>query len=363
MRFSAHQVAAAPLVGVLVLVLAAWLGQPLTARAESAEWPLEVPADVLVTFGATYASADGRTATHRGVDLAAESGDLVVSPSAGVLRFVGRVPAVGVSGTQLALTIERDDGLKFTLMPLDSACVTAGTRLEAGTPIGEVAGQGDASSADVHLHVGARRGELYVDPLEFLDAGSSTSGTPEAQTSGTPEGSTSTAQAATAVAADVASAPRSASRPALVPRAAPVAQSNAPQTNAAERTTIARAMTAQTDITVTDPTRSSTTRTTGAEPGEAAAGQYGAAAFGAGSASAGSLRPSLEKLLTSVTNRSVPAAGRALSRLVRAWFVAAIALLAAAGALWPLWRHTQSVEEPGLCVAPVGGEIAAAAGR
>ncbi len=361
MRFSSHQVAAAPIVAVLVLVLAAWLGQPLTARAESAEWPLEVPADVLVAFGGTYTGADGGPVTHRGVDLAAESGDRVLSPCAGVVRFVGSIPAVGLSGTQRALTIERDDGLRFTLMPLDSVCVPAGTRLEAGTSMGEVAGQGDASSADVHLHVGARRGELYVDPLEYLGAGSSTGGTPEAGTARTQQGPSSAAQPTTAEAAG-RSEPRAASHAASVAEVASAARSRAPEPNTVARATSERESTVRTVIEIPDLRLARDTRTTGSRFGEAA-GQQGAAAVGADSASAGSFRSSFEKLLTSVTNRSVPAAGRTLSRLVRAWFVATIALLAAAGALWPLWRRAESVEEPGPCVAPVGGEIAAAAGR
>lgn len=363
MRSSSHHVAPALRVAGLVLVLAAWLGQPLPAHADNAEWPLQVPADILVAFGGTYTGADGRPVTHRGVDLAAESGDLVVSPSAGVVRFVGRVPAVGVSGTQLALTIERDDGLRFTLMPLGSACVALGALVDVGTAVAEVAAQGDSSSAGTHLHVGARRGELYVDPLEFLDAGASTREASEPEAAGEPEGSTGAAQSTTAAAPRATSAPHSVSHSASAAEVASAARSKSPEANTAVQPMSERESTARTSIEIADSRLSRNTRTTGSGFGEAAAGQHGAAAVGADAASAGSLRSSLGKLLTSATNRSVPAAGRTLSRLVRAWFVAAIALLAAAGALWPLWRRAQSVEEPGPCVAPVGGEIAAAAGR
>lgn len=361
MRSSSHTVRFALSAAGAALLLAAWLAQPLVAHAGGLGWPLEQPAEVLAAFGTTYASADGRTATHRGVDLAAESGDRVLSPCAGMVRFVGRVPAVDSSGTQLALTIEGDDGLRFTLMPLGSTCAPTGARVGIGAAVAEVAGQGDGSSADTHLHVGARRGELYVDPLEYLGAGSSTGGTPEARTAGTQHGPSSAAQPTTAEAAG-RSEPRAASHAASVAEVAPAAQSRAPEPNTVARATSERESTARTAIEIPDSRLARDTRTTGSGFGEAA-GQHGAAAVDADSASAGSSRSSLGKLLTSVTNRSVPAAGRTLSRLVRAWFVAAIALLAAAGALWPLWRRAQSVEEPGPCVAPVGGEIAAAAGR
>jgi len=96
-----------------------------SAQAQSLGWPLSSAAEVITAFGTSYTGADGTGATHRGVDLAAQQGDLVLAPCSGVVRFVGRVPATGISGTQLAMAIERADGVRFTLMPLAAARVAS----------------------------------------------------------------------------------------------------------------------------------------------------------------------------------------------------------------------------------------------
>ena len=92
---------------LLVCGFTAWalvamgFAQPGTALAG---WPLAQDAQLRLAFGASYTAGDGRSATHRGVDLAAEAGDRVVAPLAGHVTFAGSVPAVG-GGTQRAVTI------------------------------------------------------------------------------------------------------------------------------------------------------------------------------------------------------------------------------------------------------------------
>jgi len=131
-----------------------------------AGWPLAQDARVSLGFGARYATEDGTGAIHRGVDVAADEGDRVLAPLAGRVTFAGNVPAAG-GGTMRAATIQTAQGL-ITLMPLARLDVTRGAELGEGDGVGTIAATGDASSVETHLHVGARRGDLYVDPLGLI---------------------------------------------------------------------------------------------------------------------------------------------------------------------------------------------------
>jgi murein DD-endopeptidase MepM/ murein hydrolase activator NlpD len=105
-------------------------------------------------------------AGHRGVDLAASPGELVLSPAAGVVTFAGPVAGRAV------LVVAHDDGLRTSLEPVVGS-VEPGTRVGAGAAVGTVQ---DAAVDGVHgghcaavcVHWGVRRGERYVDPLALL---------------------------------------------------------------------------------------------------------------------------------------------------------------------------------------------------
>ncbi|HEV6952190.1 MAG TPA: peptidoglycan DD-metalloendopeptidase family protein [Promicromonospora sp.] len=104
---------------------------------------------------------------HRGVDLTAAVGALVLAPGAGVVSFSGRVAGRGV------VVVTHPDGLRSSLEPV-TAAVPAGTAVAAGAVIGAVEGGGPAPSVASHcaprscLHWGVRRGERYLDPLALL---------------------------------------------------------------------------------------------------------------------------------------------------------------------------------------------------
>jgi hypothetical protein len=348
---------------LLLLVL------PAAACATSVSWPVAGPARVVVTFGASYEVADGRQATHRGADLEAEPCQAVLSPCVGLVTFAGRVPATDGSGTQLAVTIESAEGVRFTLMPLASAETSAGARVQAGAVIGTAAERGDGSSPVAHLHVGARRGDLYVDPLPLLGvtAVSSEAGGPGEDLAGQDIGQAASASAAAAVS----------SGPAALVSAH--ASGEAASLSAATQDAVAGQALAPGVANVPVATSEPGAESAPAEQGLAGAapgawftafkvGQSSwhapsVAGTNGGAASSPGGRSLLADMLASLASRGVPSALGSLNRLLRAWLVAAIALLAATGALWPLWRHTPSVGEPCPRVAPVGSEIAAAAGR
>jgi hypothetical protein len=131
-------------------------------------WPLPGPGPVVLGFGESYMSADGSTSVHRGVDIASPAGSAVTGVLDGTVTFAGRVPA-GEGATTIAVTVESGD-VRLTYMPLSEASVACGEPVMAGARLGMLAASGDRSSADAHLHLGARRGSLYIDPMPFLKA-------------------------------------------------------------------------------------------------------------------------------------------------------------------------------------------------
>ncbi|HSK48436.1 MAG TPA: peptidoglycan DD-metalloendopeptidase family protein [Coriobacteriia bacterium] len=104
------------------------------------------------------------------------AGAAVESPVDGTVRFVGRIPTAD-GDTMLCATIDGDSGT-VTLMPLQSAVVHKGDSVDAGEAVGTLAAQGDSSSAAAHLHVGLKKGDVYVDPSPLLTAAAPAPQTP-----------------------------------------------------------------------------------------------------------------------------------------------------------------------------------------
>lgn len=130
------------------------------------------------------------TGRHCGVDLAAVAGAEVFSPEGGRVVFAGQVPADG-GGTCGAVTIAFGGDLRVSLMPLAEVFVSEGGDVGQGECIGTLAASGDGSTAEPHLHVGLRRGDLYIDPTGFIEAAAAqadapkdTHGVPQVESSG-----------------------------------------------------------------------------------------------------------------------------------------------------------------------------------
>lgn len=169
--------------GVLAAVLVL-VAVPAFASAWSP--PLDA-VRVLLPFGASYAGK-----THHGIDLGSAAGAEVSSPACGTVTFAGSVPADD-GGTCVAVTVLTADGLKVTLLPLQSAFVSAGATVSAGEAVGLVAATGDDSSAEPHVHLSIRRGDAYLDPAPFLPSAA----TPVPPTAPTAAGSESSEGAVT----------------------------------------------------------------------------------------------------------------------------------------------------------------------
>ncbi|WP_455833889.1 M23 family metallopeptidase [Pseudarthrobacter siccitolerans] len=97
---------------------------------------------------------------HRGVDLeSASDGVQVTSPAAGTVSFVGVVVDRPV------ITIDHGNGLRSSFEPVESSLAT-GSVVAAGQPIGTLLPGHCAATSCVHW--GVRRGDGYVNPLQFV---------------------------------------------------------------------------------------------------------------------------------------------------------------------------------------------------
>ncbi|HET8681695.1 MAG TPA: peptidoglycan DD-metalloendopeptidase family protein [Micromonosporaceae bacterium] len=128
------------------------------AQASRYRWPLDGVPAVARRFAPP---PDPWLAGHRGVDLAAQPGQLVRAAGSGVVHFAGPLAGRGV------VSIRHTDGLRTTYEPVIAA-VGVGAAVRAGDPIGVVAAAHAGCPVVTCLHWGARRGDLYLDPLALL---------------------------------------------------------------------------------------------------------------------------------------------------------------------------------------------------
>ncbi|TLM85285.1 M23 family metallopeptidase [Pseudarthrobacter sp. NamE5] len=142
-------------VGAAAEVRAAGAG-PVAAEP-SWQWPLAPRPQVLRDFDPP---PKPWLSGHRGVDLGAVSdGVQVASPEAGTVSFVGVVVDRPV------ITVDHGNGLRSSFEPVEST-LAAGSPVAAGQAIGTiVAGHCPAASC---VHWGVRRGDDYVNPLQFV---------------------------------------------------------------------------------------------------------------------------------------------------------------------------------------------------
>jgi hypothetical protein len=103
---------------------------------------------------------------HRGVDLDAPPGTPVHAAERGRVHHAGQVAGV------LWVSIDHEDGVRTSYGPLAALRVRAGDDVDRGGIIGLLAdgGHGDPG-ADRGLHLGARRGGTYIDPLRLPGLG------------------------------------------------------------------------------------------------------------------------------------------------------------------------------------------------
>ncbi|MFP3465065.1 murein hydrolase activator EnvC family protein [Leifsonia sp. SIMBA_070] len=132
-------------------------GEVRTAVAAARwEWPLSPH-----VLQAPYAApATPYAAGHRGIDLAAVPGAVVIAPSDAVVRFSGVVVDRPV------LTLDHGGGVLSSYEPVASE-LPVGALVARGAVVGAVASGGHC--AEACLHVGVRVDGEYVSPLLFFD--------------------------------------------------------------------------------------------------------------------------------------------------------------------------------------------------
>jgi murein DD-endopeptidase MepM/ murein hydrolase activator NlpD len=123
-------------------------------------WPLE-PRPALINGYAP--PAQPWLPGHRGVDLAARPGQLVLSAGTGRVSFAGRVAGRGV-------VVVDHGALRTTYQPV-RATVRVGANVAAGSVLGRMEVFGSHCFPHVCLHWGLLRGDRYVDPLTLVGGG------------------------------------------------------------------------------------------------------------------------------------------------------------------------------------------------
>jgi murein DD-endopeptidase MepM/ murein hydrolase activator NlpD len=130
---------------------------PTPVEAPSWQWPLTPRPAVLKAFDPP---PKPWLSGHRGVDLQAVSdGVQVTSPAA------GRVSFVGVVVDRPVITIDHGNGLRSSFEPVEST-LAAGNVVAAGEPVGTL--HAGHCAAVPCVHWGVRRGDDYLNPLQFV---------------------------------------------------------------------------------------------------------------------------------------------------------------------------------------------------
>jgi murein DD-endopeptidase MepM/ murein hydrolase activator NlpD len=155
-----RSVALLPLVVVLLTTSAPATAEPVAPAPAVAlwTWPVDEPLRVTRPFDAPDSPYGPG---HRGVDLAGEPGAPVVAAGAGVVVFAGMVAGRPV------VSVDHPGGLRTTYEPVDPA-VGAGSAVDRGTALGVLVPGHAGCPVAACLHWGARRGEIYLDPLTLL---------------------------------------------------------------------------------------------------------------------------------------------------------------------------------------------------
>jgi murein DD-endopeptidase MepM/ murein hydrolase activator NlpD len=146
----------------LMVTVALVCAPPARADDDRLSWPLRPQPAVLRMFDAP---SPNWNRGHRGVDLAAASGQAVYAAGAGTVVFAGKL-----AGRPL-VSIAHPGGLRTTYEPVRPS-VRVGQRVAAGAVIGELEAGHDGCAVDACLHWGAMWGPAsradYVDPLGLL---------------------------------------------------------------------------------------------------------------------------------------------------------------------------------------------------
>ena len=135
-----------------------------TWYAESPDLKFIIPADGIMTgkFGTKRFYNGKEGSFHNGLDVAAEKGSPIISPSKGKVILTGNYYYNGKF-----IVIDHGKGLKSIFIHLDDILVEEGEVISKGDLIGKIGNTG--KSTGPHLHWSLLLNKTYVDPEYFLD--------------------------------------------------------------------------------------------------------------------------------------------------------------------------------------------------
>ncbi|NLG23447.1 MAG: M23 family metallopeptidase, partial [Actinomycetales bacterium] len=99
---------------------------------------------------------------HRGIDLAGHTYSPVLAVAVGTVTYSGSIAGVGI------VSVTHPDGIRSTYQPVIDRSVSQGDRVRAGDQLGLLGIWGGHCALRACLHLGAVRGQTYLDPLLFL---------------------------------------------------------------------------------------------------------------------------------------------------------------------------------------------------
>ena len=144
--------------GAAVCLTVATVPSPASSEPGGWQWPLDPQPPLARGFEPpSHPWGPG----HRGVDLAARPGQPVRAVAVGRVSFAGQVAGTGV-------VVVSHGRLRSTYQPLLPA-VHGGDRVVAGAIVGHIVTVGSHCLPSACLHLGAREGDRYVDPLSLLE--------------------------------------------------------------------------------------------------------------------------------------------------------------------------------------------------
>lgn len=130
-----------------------------TARAAARwEWPVGGPREVLRPFDPPNRPW---LPGHRGVDLAGTEAGEVRAVADGVVTYSGAIAGTGI------VSVTHPDGIRSTYQPVEDR-LPRGSRVASGERVGALGAPDGAHCPTGCLHLGAVRGQTYLDPMLFL---------------------------------------------------------------------------------------------------------------------------------------------------------------------------------------------------
>ena len=146
----------AALASIAIILFGA--GAAPSAGAASGTWTWPVAGPVIRAFqppSSPYGTG------HRGIDIAAPVGTVVVAPASGVVTFSGAI------GGRHFLSLDHGGGLASTYSWVSALLVGRGDAVSAGEPVAR-SGSGHPGDTIPNLHFGVKLNGAYVDPMLYL---------------------------------------------------------------------------------------------------------------------------------------------------------------------------------------------------